>query len=200
MSKIPPSSRPFIVQTGEPVLRSCAQEVPLEQIATPEFQALIAKMISTMREASGVGLAAPQIGVPLQILVLEDRDALMSSLSPEELAERERVPVETKVFINPVLTPVGDETVTFFEGCLSVSGFAALVERWREVEVTGLDEHAMPHTWRVKGWPARILQHEVDHLNGTLYIDRMKTRTFTSPDRVEGGLVLAGLKKSLGIE
>ncbi len=180
MSKIPPSSRPFIVQTGEPVLRSCAQEVPLEQIATPEFQALIAKMISTMREASGVGLAAPQIGVPLQILVLEDRDALMSSLSPEELAERERVPVETKVFINPVLTPVGDETVTFFEGCLSVSGFAALVERWREVEVTGLDEHAMPHTWRVKGWPARILQHEVDHLNGTLYIDRMKPRSFSA--------------------
>ncbi len=161
-------------------MRSCAEQVPIERIGTPEFQALLVRMIDAMREASGVGLAAPQLGVPLQVMVVEDRDSSLASVPPAELAERERGPVPLKVFINPVLTPIGDEKVTFFEGCLSVSGFAALVERWREVEITGLDEHGLTQTWRVRGWPARILQHEVDHLNGTLYIDRMKPRSFSA--------------------
>lgn len=191
-----------IVQTGAPVLRAVAQDVPVERIATPEFQALLTRMVETMRAAPGVGLAAPQIGVPLRVLVMEDREELMASLTPEERAERERVPVPVRVFINPTLTPVGEEKVTFFEGCLSVAGFAGLVERFHEVEVTGLDEKGQAQTWRVAGWPARILQHEVDHLGGTLYIDRMFTRTFGTLPQVKarfGGKPIAQVKEELGL-
>lgn len=192
-----------IVQTGNPVLRARAKDVPVEQLATPEFQQLIAKMTDAMRKAPGVGLAAPQLGVSLRVLVLEDRQELQASLTPAELMERERVPVPLRVFINPTLTPIGDERVTFFEGCLSVSGYAALVERWREVEVSGLDEKGQPVTWRVKGWPARILQHEVDHLDGTLYIDRMHTRTFGTLPQVKalyGGKPITDVKTSFGLK
>ena len=94
--------------------------------------------------------------------------------------ERERAPFDTRVFVNPTLRLLGDERAMFFEGCLSVKGFVALVERSREVEVTGLDEHGAPQTMRATGWPARILQHEFDHLEGMLYIDRMLTRSFAS--------------------
>jgi peptide deformylase len=191
-----------IVQSGAPVLRNKAEDVPLERITTPEFQALLTKMIDTMRKAPGVGLAAPQIGVPWRVLVLEDREELMATLTPAERAERERVPVPVRVFINPTLTPVGDEKVTFFEGCLSVAGFAGLVERYREVEVSGLDEKGQPQTWRVKGWPARILQHEVDHLGGTLYVDRMFTRSFGTLPQVKarfGGKPIAEVRRELGL-
>jgi peptide deformylase len=135
------------------------------------------------------------------VLVLEDRDELMASLTAKEKEERERVPVPVRVFINPTLRFIGDEKVTFFEGCLSVSGFAGLVERAREVEVTGLDEKGVEQTWRVKGWPARILQHEVDHLNGTLYIDRMLTRSFGTLPQVKarfGGKPIAQVLEEVG--
>lgn len=191
-----------IVQTGAPVLRAMAQDVPVERITTPEFQALLERMVATMRSAPGVGLAAPQIGVPWRVLVLEDREELMASLTPAERAERERLPVPVHVFINPTLTPIGEEKVTFFEGCLSVAGFAGLVERFREVEVSGLDEKGQPQTWRVKGWPARILQHEVDHLAGTLYIDRMITRSFGTLPQVKArfsGRPMSEVKQELGV-
>lgn len=192
-----------IVQTGDPVLRSAAQDVPVERIATPEFQALITRMIATMRAAPGVGLAAPQIGVPWRVLVLEDREELMAALTAKEREERERLPVPVRVFVNPTLTPIGEEKVTFFEGCLSVAGFAGLVERFHEVEVSGLDEKGQAQTWRVKGWPARILQHEVDHLAGTLYIDRMITRSFGTAAHVKSrfaGKPISQVKRELGVE
>lgn len=179
------SSKPMqtsIVQAGTPVLRERAATVAAKTIQTPEMQALIQQMISTMRDAPGVGLAAPQIGIGLRIIVLEDRAERLVHLSPQELAEREREPFAVRVFINPTLTPIGDEKVGFFEGCLSVSGWTGYVERYREVEVSGLDETGTPQIWRVRGWPARILQHEVDHINGTLYIDKMVTRSFATQD------------------
>jgi len=134
---------------------------------------------------------------------MEDRPELQASLTPAELAERERVPVPLRVLINPTLTPIGEEKVTFFEGCLSVSGYAALVERFREVEVSGLDERGQPQTWRVRGWPARILQHEVDHLNGTLYIDRMVSRSFGTLPQVKalyGGKRIEEIKQTFGVK
>lgn len=193
---------PPIVQAGTPVLRARAQEVPVERIATPELQQLFSTMIATMRAAPGVGLAAPQIGVPLRVIVLEDRPELLKALKPEELAERERAPFDTRVLVNPVLRHVGDEHAMFFEGCLSVKGYVGLVERSREVEVTGLDEHGVAQTWRVKGWPARILQHEVDHLDGALYIDRMKTRSFATADEAKAryaGKPIAEVRALLGL-
>ncbi len=169
---------PPIVQTGAAVLRVRAAEIPPERISSPEIDALIARMVEAMRKAPGVGLAAPQLGVSLRVFVVEDPSELQAALSSAEKAERERGPVPLKVFINPVVTPVGDDKVTFFEGCLSVAGYAALVTRFREVEVSALDEKGKPVVWKVRGWPARILQHEMDHLEGTLYLDRMLTRSF----------------------
>ncbi|MCC6335659.1 MAG: peptide deformylase [Myxococcales bacterium] len=192
-----------IVQTGHEVLRLQAQPVRAEEIRTPDFQALLTRMVTAMREAPGVGLAAPQLGVSLQVLVLEDRVELQATLTKEELAERERGPVPLRVFINPTLTPIGEEQVTFFEGCLSVAGYAALVPRFREVEVSGLDERGQPVTWRVKGWPARILQHEVDHLKGTLYVDRMVSVSFGTLPQVKarfGGKPAVDVRKTFGVE
>lgn len=191
-----------ITQTGAPVLRERAKDVTPQQLSSPEFKALVARMVEAMRAAPGVGLAAPQLGVSMRVLVMEDRQDLQASLTKEELAERERVPVPLRVIINPTLTPVGEEKVTFFEGCLSVSGFAALVERFREVEVSGLDENGQPVVWKVRGWPARILQHEVDHLNGTLYVDRMITRSFGTLPQVKAlysGRRIEEIKSSFGV-
>ncbi|HEX7664686.1 MAG TPA: peptide deformylase, partial [Polyangiaceae bacterium] len=147
-----------------------------------EFQELVRKMIATMREAPGVGLAAPQIGIGKRVFVMEDQESYLANVSKENLEERERVVVPLRTIVNPVVKPVGKATKTFFEGCLSVEGYVALVPRFREVEVTGLDENAAPVKLHLKGWPARIVQHETDHLNGTLYVDRMITRSFGTVD------------------
>jgi peptide deformylase len=160
------------------VLRAAAERVDPAHLGSEEVQSLVQSMIAVMRAAPGVGLAAPQIGVGLQVIVLEDAEALMSRLTSVERAARGRVPFPLQVLINPKLTPIGKERATFFEGCLSVKGYMALVERALEVEVAGLDQHGEALSFRVSGWPARILQHEVDHLRGTLYVDRMITRTF----------------------
>jgi peptide deformylase len=201
-----------IVQAGDPVLRGIAKPVDPREIATPAFQALVARMIAAMRAAPGVGLAAPQLGVPLRVIVLEDNAERMKALNPLEISERGRVAFGPRVFVNPVLHVAGSDEVgtdggptakaIFFEGCLSVSGFAGLVRRFPEVEVSGLDEHGAPQTWRVRGWPARILQHEVDHLDGTLYVDRMETRSFTTQAHAKerfAGKPIAEILESLGI-
>lgn len=177
---------PKIVQAGNTVLRRPAAEVPADQLGTSELRSLVATMVDVMRAAPGVGLAAPQIGVGLQVIVLEDRDDLMARLSPEDRARRGRVAFPLKVIVNPVLTLRGDARATFFEGCLSVGGYMALVERDLEVSVTGVDENGEPVRWDATGWPARILQHEVDHLKGTLYVDRMLTRSFCANEEAVG--------------
>jgi peptide deformylase len=175
---------PQIVQTGHPILRERAVEVTVQQIKTPEFQALVDRMIAVMRQAPGVGLAAPQIGLPARVIVLEDTEPGAALLTPQERQEREREPFPLRVFVNPVLHPQGAESRLFFEGCLSIAGYAALVERHRQVEASGLDRYGQPQTWLTQGWPARILQHEVDHLDGVLYVDRMLTRSFATSEHV----------------
>lgn len=171
-----------IVQAGEPVLRAHARQLAREEIVSEEIQRLIRDMRETMRDAPGVGLAAPQVGMGLQLAVIEDREELFSSLPAAELAEKERKAVPFHVIINPELTLLGDETADFYEGCLSLSGFSAVVPRARSVRVAYLDEYAESQFVEASGWYARILQHEIDHLKGTLYIDRMESRTFTSLD------------------
>ena len=168
-----------IVQAGAPVLRAAAEPLAPDKIRSREVRELIDWMRETMRDAPGVGLAAPQIGLPLQIAVLEDRAELLSALPPEVLAERRRKPIPFQVLINPRIRTSGEQ-VEFFEGCLSLSGLSALVPRSLEVEVDCLDHEGRPLSFRAEGWRARIVQHEVDHLNGTLYIDRMRTRSLTT--------------------
>jgi peptide deformylase len=171
-----------IVQAGEPVLRAHARQLTREEITSDETQRLIRDMRETMRDAPGVGLAAPQVGVTIQLAVIEDRQELLSSLSPQELADKERQAVPFHVIINPEITLLGDDRADFHEGCLSLSGFSAVVPRARKIRVAYLNEHGEPQSIEASGWYARILQHEIDHLRGTLYIDRMETRTFTSLD------------------
>ncbi len=178
------ASLPPIVQAGHPVLRARAAPVTADMLGTRRLRELVATMVEVMRAAPGVGLAAPQIGVSLALVVLEDADALMARLSPEERAARGRVPFPLRAIANPVLTTHGAGRATFFEGCLSVPGYMALVERDLEVEVTGVDPDGAPVRWRVSGWPARILQHEVDHTGGVLYVDRMNPRTFAASAEV----------------
>lgn len=137
-----------------------------------------------MHEAPGVGLAAPQVGLALHLAVIEDREDYHKDVSEALLQERERKPVPFHVIVNPVLEEVGDEKAEFFEGCLSLSGFSALVPRARAVRVSCLDERGDPKVIEASGWYARILQHEVDHLNGTLYIDRMRPRSFTTMENL----------------
>ncbi len=176
---------PPIVHAGDPVLRAVAAPVPPDLFGTARLRQLVAAMTEVMRKAPGVGLAAPQIGVGLSLIVLEDAEALMARVSPEDRAARRRVAFPLTVIANPVLSVHGADRATFFEGCLSVPGYMALVERALDVEVIGLDERGDPVSWRVAGWPARILQHEVDHLAGTLYVDRMLTRTFAANAEVQ---------------
>jgi peptide deformylase len=169
-----------IVQVGEPVLRTPARPLTPNEITTDDITRLITDMRETMHDAPGVGLAAPQVGVPLQLAVIEDREDYLKAIPPAELEEKERSPVPFRVIINPKIELVGDASVQFFEGCLSLSGFSALVPRSRQVRVTYWDEHAQEKSVLASGWYARILQHEIDHLRGTLYIDKMLPRTFSS--------------------
>lgn len=169
-----------ILQTGQPVLREAARRLLPDEITSPPIHQLIEAMKETMRDAPGVGLAAPQVGHSLQLAVIEDRPEYTREARPDQLAERERKPVPFHVIINPNLTLLGEPEVEFFEGCLSLAGFMAIVSRSRRVRVECVNENGKPCVIEASGWYARILQHEIDHLHGRLYIDRMHTRSLTT--------------------
>jgi len=173
-----------IVQAGDPVLRQQGRPLTTDEILSSRIQLLIELMRNTMREAPGVGLAAPQIGESIQLAVIEDRADYLSDLSADQLAKYQRSAVPFQVIINPKLTVVGDSSAQFFEGCLSVTGFSAEVNRALKVRVECLNERGEALTIDAQGWYARILQHEIDHLNGILYVDRMKTRTLTTAENL----------------
>jgi len=165
-------------QTGEPVLRESARALGLDEIRSPEIRRLIGAMRDTLRDAPGVGLAAPQVGFSLQLAIIEDRDKYQQGIPPGQLAERDRVPLPFQVIVNPKLSIIDPTTRLFFEGCLSVAGFTALVPRAAKVRVEGLDEKGRVLLIEAEGWQARILQHEVDHLQGKLYLDSMLPQSF----------------------
>ena len=190
-----------IVQVGDPVLRGCARALAPDEIACRDIQELIAHMHETMLDAPGVGLAAPQVGFALQLAVIEDREDYLKDISAQQLAERERRPVSFHVIVNPRITSVSEDTVDFFEGCLSLAGFSAIVPRAERVRVECLDERGERKTIEASGWYARILQHEIDHLQGKLYIDCMRSRSFSSAAhfiRFWQGKPIAEVRASLG--
>src|SRR5580698_2435310 len=113
-----------IVQVGEAVLRSPARPLTRDEVTSDQITRLITDMRETMYDAPGVGLAAPQVGVPLQLAVIEDREDFLKAISPSELEEKERRPVPFHVIINPKIELIGDASIQFFEGCLSLSGFS----------------------------------------------------------------------------
>jgi len=169
-----------IVNVGEPSLRADAQQLSKEQILSPPIQSLIEYMRETLSDAPGVGLAAPQVGEPWQLAVIEDRAEYHKLLTDTELKERQRTEIPFHVIVNPVLELLTESSQTFFEGCLSLPGFTALVPRANKVRVRCLDHQGEPKIIEASGWYARILQHEVDHLNARLYIDRMLAHSFST--------------------
>ncbi|WP_328979575.1 peptide deformylase [Streptomyces canus] len=164
-----------IVAAGEPVLRRATE--PYDgQLDAALLSRFVEALRVTMHAAPGVGLAAPQVGVPLRIAVVEDPAPV-----PEEVREaRGRVPQPFRVLVNPSYEPVGTERAAFFEGCLSMPGWQAVVARPAQVRLTCEDENGRPVDEVFSGWPARIVQHETDHLDGMLYLDRAELRSLSS--------------------
>ncbi len=171
-----------ILQVGEAVLRERARKLSRDEIRSREIKDLIESMRETMHDAPGVGLAAPQVGLGLQLAVIEDKPENIKDAPPDFLKDRERKAVPFHVIINPKITLEAPSDVEFFEGCLSLTNFTAAVARARKVRVDCLDHKGNAKVIEASGWYARILQHEIDHLHGTIYIDRMHTRSFMSVD------------------
>ena len=154
-----------IVYLPEPILRKKAKPVTKFD---KELQTLIDDMIETMREAPGVGLAAPQVNIPLQLAVIEYAEG-------EDEEQPEDAPPPQKklyVIINPEITKVSDEKVFGIEGCLSIPGLVGEVERHETIQVKALNRHGQAFKLKVDGWMARIFQHEIDHLHGELFTDK----------------------------
>lgn len=176
----PPPTPPYghVCQVGDPVLRAHAVAVDPAAITGPEVQKVISTMVKVMRKLECVGLSAPQVGVPLRILALEYPEKMLEQSSPASRKVRGLTAQPLRIFVNPALRVLDGRTVLFQEACESISGFSAAVPRYLSVEVSGLNEKGEAVTWQASGWPARIIQHEMDHLDGVLYIDRMDSKTF----------------------
>ncbi|GAC1329606.1 MAG: peptide deformylase [Collimonas sp.] len=152
-----------ILKMGDP--RLLRQAEPVTAFNTPELEALIADMFDTMHAANGAGLAAPQIGVNLQVVIFGFKDNVRYPDAPA---------VPETVLINPVLTPLSDEMEDGWEGCLSVPGMRGVVPRWSRVHYAGFDQSGARISRDVDDFHARVVQHETDHLNGILYPMRIK--------------------------
>lgn len=224
-----------IVSLGEPVLRAEWQEYT-GQLSSKTLAKLIKAMRKTMLEAPGVGLAAPQIGLPLAFAVVEDHVVDLSDLDAQDYQSdsslnadsssatgsdadeafdaedydedydedyededydgeeldmltpqndpREVAEFPFHVIINPVYKPIGEKTASFYEGCLSMPGYQAVRKRWLDIEATWYDEKGMKHSENLHGWPARIFQHETDHLSGEVYIDKAETRSLATDENL----------------
>lgn len=157
-----------IVRVGDPVLRRVAE--PVGDPTAPEIGALIAEMTAALEDAGGIGLAAPQIGVLRRVLIFKVPDARAT-------ADPDDGPSPLTALINPVLEPIGDEIALGWEGCLSIPGLRGEVPRHHRLRVTAVTPQGERFDAVVSGTRARVLQHEVDHLDGVLYLDRMTDLT-----------------------
>jgi len=157
-----------IVQIGHPTLRERAREVTADELGTAELQRICDDLVETMRAANGAGLAAPQVDVALRIFVVEVGDNPRYPYKPR---------LGLRVLVNPVVRPLGDESYQSYEGCLSIPDLRGLLPRATEVEVTYLDPVGTEHTERFGGLSAGTMQHELDHLDGILFPDRVEDTT-----------------------
>jgi len=156
-----------IARLGHPILREIAKPVDLKALTEPghnELQRLIDDMIDTMREEGGVGIAAPQVARSLQIIIVEYQQN-------ERYPSQEDIPLT--VYVNPVITHASKETASFWEGCLSLKDLRGLVTRPREVTVKAFSREGKKMVVETKGFLAVVLQHEIDHLLGKVFLDRM---------------------------
>jgi len=161
-----------IAQIGHPVLRQTAREVTREELASPAMQQFIDDLVETMRDANGAGLAANQVFEPVRICAIEVRNNPRYPYKPQ---------IPLTILVNPVITPVGDEQFENYEGCLSVPNLRGLVPRFLHLHVKAWDRHGNEIDEVVHGLKAGTYQHEVDHLDGTIFVDRVKDpRTLTT--------------------
>ena len=154
-----------VARLGNPVLRRAAEDIPLEQISSTELQKFIDDMIETMKEYDGVGLAAVQVHESKQVAVLEVAD------NPR-YPQKPRVPL--CVLINPKITPLSQEMEEDWEGCLSITELRGKVPRYRSIRVQARDRNGDELDFVASGFHARVIQHEWDHLNGKVFLDRMR--------------------------
>lgn len=165
-----------IVQAGQPVLRQVTQ--PYTGQLGDQLLPFLDAMHATMMDAPGVGVAATQVGVSLAIAVMWDPG------TDDETDTRERTPFEYRVIVNPSYEAVGERQTTYYEGCLSVEGYQAVVTRPYSVRLTGTDETGAAVDEVLTGWPARIAQHEIDHLAGILYVDKAQMRSLATSENL----------------
>lgn len=158
-----------VARLGHPVLRKVAEPVKEKEIKTPEFQQFLDDMIETMHEYEGIGLAAPQVHRSVRVSVIE-----VHKSNPRY---PDKIEVDLHVFINPVLTALTDEKSAYWEGCLSIPGMRGLVARPNKVKVEYLDRNGKKQELTGDGFLATVLQHEFDHLDGKLYVDRLVDST-----------------------
>jgi peptide deformylase len=166
-----------IVRLGHPALRAMARSVGAPILAEPAFQELVDDLVDTMRGSQGVGLAAPQVGVPWQVFVYEVAAPRQESKAAAEEGEESGPPtpvVPLHILVNPMLTPQAGELIYDWEGCLSIPDLRGLVPRHPAVRVRALDRFGAPLDYLAEGFEARIIQHEHDHLNGVVFLDRMR--------------------------
>jgi peptide deformylase len=154
-----------IIRMGHPTLRKRARALALDELESPELRRLVADMIDTLHDAGGIGLAAPQIDEPVRLAIVE------ISGGPSRYGDIPTMPLT--VFVNPDIEVVDPATAGYWEGCLSVPGLRGFVERPQYVRVTYRDLDGRQHALELKGFLATVFQHEFDHLDGVLYIDRM---------------------------
>jgi peptide deformylase len=185
-----------IVRIGHPTLHQLARPVSAELRVSAAFHELIEVMKLTL-EGRGVGLAAPQIGVGLRVFVMEDPKPRVDADRDADAKERMVIPFE--VVINPTWRPSGDEMRIFPEGCLSIPGLLAPIPRHRVIEAEWTTLDGTPKSETLRGWPARIFQHESDHLDGKLYLDHLEDRPSVSYPETGHG-VSDELLARLGLE
>ena len=153
-----------VARIAHPVLRSPAKPVPKAAFKDPLFQKLVDDMRETMYEYEGVGLAAPQVHEGLRLAVIE--------VAGDD--ERSKVEVPFMVLVNPVVTPLGEEKANGWEGCLSIPDLRGVVSRFKRVKLEALDRDGKPYSLEAQDFFARVIQHECDHLDGSVYLDRMQ--------------------------
>ena len=154
-----------IAQIGHPILRQVARTVTRDELASPAMQEFIDDLVATMHDADGAGLAATQVYELVQICAIEVRDNPRYPYKPN---------IPLTILVNPVLEPVGDEMFDNYEGCLSVPNLRGVVSRFAEVRVRAWDRHGNPIDEVVRGLKAGTYQHEVDHLHGVVFVDRVE--------------------------
>lgn len=170
-----------VIRMGNPILRQVAQAVTREEILSSDFKILIKDMFDTMAEEDGIGIAAPQIGISKKVAIVgvpKDNPRYLEV----EMDEDDEDDFDVVVVVNPKITVLDDSTMGFWEGCLSVPGLRGYVERPSKIRVDFMDLDGEEQTLEVEGFGAIVFQHELDHLDGVLYVDRVKDNKLSFND------------------